>query len=53
MGTVVQLRGTGGYAAGFVVFIGLAAISLLLVGVLKRKRARVPANTPHLRRNPR
>jgi NNP family nitrate/nitrite transporter-like MFS transporter len=42
MGTIVQLRGTGGYAAGFAVFIGLAAFSLLLVGILRRKRAMVP-----------
>jgi NNP family nitrate/nitrite transporter-like MFS transporter len=39
MGTIVQLRGTGGYATGFAVFIGLAAVSLLLVGILRRKRA--------------
>jgi NNP family nitrate/nitrite transporter-like MFS transporter len=39
MGTIVQLRGTGGYATGFAVFIGLAAFSLLLVGILRRKRA--------------
>jgi NNP family nitrate/nitrite transporter-like MFS transporter len=43
MGTIVQLRGTGGYAAGFVVFVFLAAISLLLVEVLRRKRAKAPA----------
>ena len=43
MGTIVHLRGTGGYAAGFVVFVFLAAISLLLVEVLRRKRARAPA----------
>jgi NNP family nitrate/nitrite transporter-like MFS transporter len=41
MGTVVQLRGATGYASGFVVFVGLAVVSLLLVGVLRRKRARV------------
>jgi NNP family nitrate/nitrite transporter-like MFS transporter len=39
MGTIVQLRGTGGYATGFAVFIGLAVVSLLLVGILRRKRA--------------
>jgi len=39
MGTIVQLRGTGGYASGFAVFIGLAVVSLLLVGILRRKRA--------------
>jgi NNP family nitrate/nitrite transporter-like MFS transporter len=43
MGTIVQLRGTGGYAAGFVVFVFLAAISLLLVEVLRRNRAKAPA----------
>src|SRR3990172_5722333 len=42
MGTVVQLRGATGYASGFVVFVGLAVVSLLLVGVLRRKRARNP-----------
>src|SRR3972149_5954284 len=42
MGTVVQLRGATGYASGFVVFVGLAVVSLLLVGVLRRKRARDP-----------
>ena len=43
MGTIVQVQGTEGYANGFVVFICLAAISLLLVGILKRKRAKVLA----------
>jgi NNP family nitrate/nitrite transporter-like MFS transporter len=43
MGTIVQLRGTGGYATGFVVFVALAAVSLLLVEVLRRKRANAPA----------
>ena len=42
MGTVVQLRGATGYASGFVVFVGLAVVSLLLVWVLRRKRARNP-----------
>ncbi|HJX73733.1 MAG TPA: MFS transporter [Candidatus Deferrimicrobiaceae bacterium] len=41
LGTIVEIRGAGGYASGFVVFVGLAAISLLLVGVLRQKRARV------------
>jgi len=43
MGTIVEIRGAGGYASGFVVFVGLAAISLLLVGMLRQKRARVLA----------
>ena len=45
MGSIVQIRGTAGYATGFVVFIALAALSLLLVEVLRRKRAQslVPA----------
>jgi NNP family nitrate/nitrite transporter-like MFS transporter len=43
MGIIVQVRGAEGYANGFVVFVCLAAVSLLLVGVLKRKRAKVPA----------
>jgi NNP family nitrate/nitrite transporter-like MFS transporter len=43
MGTIVQVQGTEGYANGFVVFIFLAATSLLLVGVLKRKRVKVLA----------
>jgi NNP family nitrate/nitrite transporter-like MFS transporter len=43
MGIIVQVRGAEGYANGFAVFICLAAVSLLLVGVLKRKRAKVPA----------
>jgi len=43
MGTIVQVQGTEGYANGFVVFICLAGISLLLLGVLKRKRAKVLA----------
>jgi NNP family nitrate/nitrite transporter-like MFS transporter len=42
MGTIVQLRGTGGYASGFVVFVCLAAASLFLVVILKRKRSGVP-----------
>ncbi len=41
MGTIVQVQGIEGYANGFVVFICLAVISLLLVGILKRKRAMV------------
>jgi NNP family nitrate/nitrite transporter-like MFS transporter len=41
MGSIVQVQGTGGYATGFAVFIGLAIVSLLLVGILKRKRARI------------
>ncbi|HSL92198.1 MAG TPA: MFS transporter [Candidatus Limnocylindrales bacterium] len=45
MGTIVQVQGVGGYATGFVVFVLLAAISLLIVGILQRKRAGVPA--PH------
>ena len=52
MGTIVQLRGTGGYAAGFVVYVALAAVSLLLVEVLRRKRAGGSASTPLLRRHP-
>ena len=43
MGVIVQAQGIEGYANGFVVFICLAAVSLLLVGILKRKRAKVPA----------
>lgn len=39
MGSIVQVRGAQGYATGFVVFAGLAAVSLLLVGVLRGKRA--------------
>ena len=45
MGTIVQLQGIEGYANGFVVFICLAMASLLLVGVLKRKRTRILAST--------
>jgi NNP family nitrate/nitrite transporter-like MFS transporter len=41
MGSIVQLQGIEGYANGFVVFICLAMASLLLVGVLKRNRAKV------------
>lgn len=44
MGTFVQIRGNGGYATGFVVFVCLAALSLLLVRVLRRKRASVPVS---------
>ena len=43
MGIIVQIQGTVGYANGFVVFVCLSAISLFLVGVLKRKRAKVTA----------
>jgi MFS transporter, NNP family, nitrate/nitrite transporter len=43
MGTIVQVRGIRGYATGFAVFIGLAIVSLLLVEVLRRKRAKVHA----------
>lgn len=43
MGSIVQVQGTGGYATGFAVFIGLAIVSLLLVEVLRRIRAKVPA----------
>jgi NNP family nitrate/nitrite transporter-like MFS transporter len=45
MGTIVQLQGTEGYATGFAVFICLAMASLLLVGVLKWKRAKILAST--------
>jgi NNP family nitrate/nitrite transporter-like MFS transporter len=41
MGIIVQVQGIEGYANGFVVFFCLAVISLLLVGILKRKRASV------------
>ena len=44
MGTIVQVRGTTGYATGFVVFICLSAVSLLLVAILRRKRAMVLAS---------
>jgi len=44
MGIIVQIQGAGGYATGFVVFICLAVISLFLVEVLRRKRARVLAS---------
>jgi NNP family nitrate/nitrite transporter-like MFS transporter len=43
MGSIVQVQGTGGYATGFAVFIGLAIVSLLLVEVLRRIRAKAPA----------
>jgi MFS transporter, NNP family, nitrate/nitrite transporter len=43
MGSIVQVQGTGGYATGFAVFIGLAIVSLLLVEVLRRIRAKVSA----------
>jgi NNP family nitrate/nitrite transporter-like MFS transporter len=43
MGSIVQVQGTGGYATGFAVFIGLAIVSLLLVEVLRRIRGKVPA----------
>jgi NNP family nitrate/nitrite transporter-like MFS transporter len=43
LGTIVQLRGTAGYAAGFAVFVFLAAFSILLVEVLRRKRAKAPS----------
>ena len=52
MATIVLLRGAEGYASGFAVFICLAAASLLLIAVLRRKRAGVSASTPLLRRNP-
>jgi NNP family nitrate/nitrite transporter-like MFS transporter len=41
MGSFVQIRGNVGYATGFVVFIGLATLSLYLVGLLRRKRLAV------------
>jgi NNP family nitrate/nitrite transporter-like MFS transporter len=44
MGIIVQVQGTEGYANGFVVFICLAVLSLLLIGILKRKRTMVPAS---------
>jgi NNP family nitrate/nitrite transporter-like MFS transporter len=44
MGTIVQIRGTTGYATGFVVFICLSVVSLLFVAVLRRKRAMVLAS---------
>jgi len=44
MGTFVQIQGNRGYATGFVVFVCLAAFSLLLVRVLRRKRALVLAS---------
>ena len=44
MGSVVQIRGTTGYATGFAVFICLAVTSLLIVALLRRKRAIVLAS---------
>jgi NNP family nitrate/nitrite transporter-like MFS transporter len=41
MGIIVQVQGTDGYATGFLVFVCLAVVSLLLVEVLRRKRAEV------------
>ena len=43
MGIIVQVRGIGGYATGFAVFIGLAIVSLLLIEGLRRDRSKVPA----------
>lgn len=43
MGIIVQVQGTQGYANGFVIFVFLAMASLLLVGILKRKRAGILA----------
>jgi NNP family nitrate/nitrite transporter-like MFS transporter len=43
MGIIVQVQGTGGYANGFVVYIGLAVVSILLISILKRKRAGTPS----------
>jgi len=43
MGIFVQIQGNQGYATGFVVFVCLAAFSLLLVRVLRRKRVMVLA----------
>jgi len=36
MGYFVEIQGTAGYANGFAVFIGLAAVSLLMVYLLKK-----------------
>lgn len=48
MGTIVELRGMAGYATGFLVFIGLAALSLFLVMLLKRRRVNPPAGGERL-----
>jgi len=37
MGAVVQSRGDAGYATGFVVFVGLSLVSLLLAAALRRR----------------
>ena len=44
MGIIVQVQGAGGYATGFVVFAGLALISLFLVEVLRRKHVQASAS---------
>lgn len=48
MGTIVGIRGSAGYATGFAVFLALSALSLLLVGVLRRLRAKTPAGGKRL-----
>jgi len=42
MGAFVRAQGDAGYATGFVTFIGLAILSLVLGYVLKRTHVRVP-----------
>ncbi len=48
MGTIVEIRGSTGYASGFAVFIALSALSLLLVGVLRQLRRRTLAHAKRL-----
>ncbi len=42
MGLFVRLQGTAGYASGFVIFIALTIISLILAYLLRRTRNAVP-----------
>ncbi len=46
LGYFVQVQGPNGYATGFVVFVVLTLVSLLLVWLLHRSDARVAATVP-------
>jgi NNP family nitrate/nitrite transporter-like MFS transporter len=43
MGLFVRLRGTDGYASGFVVFVVLAVLSIITAFALRRRRSREPS----------
>ena len=44
LGAFVEAQGTAGYAGGFLIFLGLAVLCLILAAVIRQTRTRVSAN---------